>query len=489
MHLFLLVAMAVAVAGSSLSSVRMMEDGRHGGALALVAAAILGLALALAQFIAEGTALLDGGALLLQLSAAISLMFLPAVAWIEWRAAAATASQRPYPNDRRPVEMPRSALPPRPLSIDATGRLALARERFEDFALHSSAGLWIQDVASGSLVWVNPTFERIWGRSAAELYAEPQSRLDAVMEEDLPRVTQALARASEGNEFAEEYRLTRPDGHVVWVWDRAIPVRDTRGTVVSLAGFAEDITRRKGIEEVNLFRANFVANMSHEVRTPLNIMIGYLEFLLDGTFGDLTPQQAEITARIRGNAEELLDLMSASLDLSRLDNHAIPLAIESVDPKPMIIDLMADARTLVEDRTIELQWEVPPGTPHLLTDPQKLKMILKNLVSNAAKFTSVGRIEVRACAAGGGVEFAVLDTGPGIASQLLPRVFEPFRQGQAAEGQSGGVGLGLYIVRRLVDILEGRITVESTVGRGTVFRVWLPLVLDAELDWQDTDGA
>lgn len=479
MQLFLLVAMAVAVAGASLSTVRMMDDGYRVGGLALMAAAILGLGLALAQFITEGAALLDGGALVLQLAAAISVLFLPAVAWIEWRAA---NSRRPAP---RPAESPQAASSRRSLSIDETGRLALARERFEDFALHSSAGLWIQDVASGSLVWVNPTFERIWGRSAAELYADPQSRLAGVKEEDMPRVTQALARAAEGDDFAQEYRLTRPDGNVVWVWDRAIPVRDTRGVVVSLAGFAEDITRRKGIEEVNLFRANFVANMSHEVRTPLNIIIGYLEFLLDGTFGDLTPQQAEITTRIRGNAEELLDLMSASLDLSRLDNHAIPLAIEAVDAKALIGDLMADARTLVEDRTIDLQWEVPPGTPHLLTDPQKLKMILKNLVSNAAKFTSTGRIEVTARAAEGGVEFAVLDTGPGIAPHLLPRVFEPFRQGQAAEGQSRGVGLGLYIVRRLVDILEGRIAVESTVGRGTVFRVWLPLVLDAELDWQD----
>jgi len=370
----------------------------------------------------------------------------------------------------------------------AAGRFAAARDRFEEFARQSRAGLWIQDVASHELIWVSPAFESIWGCRAEDLYEDPQRRIAAVHEEDRARVIAGLARAG-GGEFAEEYRVQRPDGSVVWVWDHAVPVRDSEGKVVSLAGFAEDITRRKGVEEVNLFRANFVANMSHEVRTPLNIMIGYLEFLLDGTFGDLTPQQREVTERVRSNAEELLELMSASLDLSRLDNQTIPLVIDSIDLADLFGEVVGDVRAIMEGSAVEIGATVDAEIPLLQSDRQKLKMILKNLLSNAVKFTKEGRIEVAAAAVASGIELTVSDTGSGIRPELLPRVFEPFRQGVDPEARASGVGLGLYIVRRLVDILEGRISVESTIGQGATFRVWLPIKLSAEREFANGDDA
>lgn len=489
--LFLLlsvVAVAAALGSAALSR------GRRGGRLsaALVALSLPALLWWFGDAIAAGGAF-AADSLAVQLAALVSLVFVPiiAVQYIRETLAAAPAgatgrTAAPAAADVVvPAEGLRSNAPTAPAAgagPSAESRLQLAQAHFRDFAENSRTGMWIQDVQSGGLVYVSPAFERIWGLDAAGLYARPGLRLDAVHPEDRPRVAAALAQVVAGRELAEEYRVRRPDGSVLWVWDRAVPVRDVDGRVQRVVGLAEDITQRKGVEEVNLFRANFVANMSHEVRTPLNIMIGYLEFLLDGTFGELGQQQREITERVRKNAEELLDLMSASLDLSRLDNRTIPLALEAIDVAELVHEVAVDISKLLQNGAVTMGVDVADDLPLLQSDRQKLRMILKNLLSNAVKFTAEGEIVVGARADGDGIEFAVRDTGSGIGADSLPRIFEPFRQGHGARGEQSGVGLGLYIVRRLVDILEGRIAVDSTVGQGTTFRVWLPLALSPERD-------
>ena len=126
--------------------------------------------------------------------------------------------------------------------------------------------------------------------------------------------------------------------------------------------------------------------------------------------------------------------------------------------------------------TVALVWDAAPQLPCIRTDALKLKVVMKNLLSNALKFTEEGRVTVSACPRAAGVEIAVADTGIGIAPDVLPIIFEPFRQGESGLTRGyGGVGLGLYIVRRLVELLAGTVTVDTEVGRGTTFRVWLPL--------------
>jgi len=433
-----------------------------------------------------------------QLAALVTLIFVPLIAVQYMRE---TLARRPSPpptphlvHKREDIIIPAERLHPSPATAvaaevpplsgqpTAESRLRAAQAHFRDFAEHSRVGMWVQDAKSGELVYLSPGFEAIWGCAAETLYAAPHKRVEAIHCEDRARVGEALMRAIAGHDFAEEYRVERPDGSIRWVWDLAVPVRDAHGNVLRLTGMAEDITQRKGIEEVNLFRANFVANMSHEVRTPLNIMIGYLEFLLDGTFGELTQQQREITERVRKNAEELLALMSASLDLSRLDNRTIPLAIEAVVVAELLGEVVGDLSKVSANQDVAMRVQIADDLALLHSDRQKIKMILKNLISNAVKFTAQGEIVVGARPVAVGVELSVRDTGAGIPHETLPRVFDPFRQGEHPGSAKAGVGLGLYIVRRLVDILEGRISVESTLGQGTTFRVWLPLSLANERD-------
>ncbi len=234
-------------------------------------------------------------------------------------------------------------------------------------------------------------------------------------------------------------------------------------------------------QAANRLKSEFVATMSHELRTPLNVILGYTELLLDGEFGGTTPGQAATLRRIDRRAHELLDLIDSTLDVNRLDAGRLRLDLRALEVATLIQSVRAETQDLAENPDVQLVWESIPPLPQLRTDPAKLQMVLRNLSRNALKFTEQGTVTVSACTRDGGVEITVSDTGIGIASEVLPTIFEPFRQGDGSNTRRyGGVGLGLYIVRRLIELLGGTIEVESELGKGSSFRVWLPLAPKAD---------
>lgn len=230
------------------------------------------------------------------------------------------------------------------------------------------------------------------------------------------------------------------------------------------------------LEGANRIKSEFVATMSHELRTPLNVVIGYNELLLDGAFGDLTPEQLDPLQRVDRNARALLDLINSTLDLSRLDQERIPLDIEPVQLDELLEDVAREVREVADKPQLQFSCEVGGDVPSTLhTDPTKLKMVLKNLLSNAFKFTHEGRVAIRTARLDGGVEICVTDTGIGIAPEAHGLIFEPFRQVDSSDTRRyGGTGLGLYIVHRLLSLLRGSVTVDSAPGKGATFRVWVP---------------
>jgi signal transduction histidine kinase len=230
------------------------------------------------------------------------------------------------------------------------------------------------------------------------------------------------------------------------------------------------------LDAANRLKSEFVAMMSHELRTPLNAIIGYGDLLLEGAFGELSDEQGEVLGRQQRASRDLLRLIADILDLSRLESGRATLRVEPIAPAHLFEEVDAETRHLQRPHEVAVHFAAEPDLPRLLTDGAKLKVVLKNLLGNALKFTERGSIEVRARACdAAGIEIAVADTGIGIPDEHVGAIFEPFRQVQAAtpHGQ-GGVGLGLYIVRRVVEILGGSVTVESAVGKGSRFRVWLP---------------
>jgi signal transduction histidine kinase/DNA-binding response OmpR family regulator len=232
------------------------------------------------------------------------------------------------------------------------------------------------------------------------------------------------------------------------------------------------------LQRANGLKSDFVATMSHELRTPLNIIMGYGGLLLDGMFGELSPEQARVLQQMGKSSRELLDLINATLDFSRLESGQLPLEVRGTQPGGLLRELEAEMRQPWSKQDVELAWEVPADLPPLETDPMKLRVVLKNVIANAMKFTNVGSVTVRLERSEDGFVFTVTDTGIGMTPEALDVIFEPFRQADSSSTREhGGVGLGLHIVRRFVDMLGGTISVESEYGRGSTFRMWFPLTL------------
>jgi signal transduction histidine kinase/DNA-binding NarL/FixJ family response regulator len=254
-------------------------------------------------------------------------------------------------------------------------------------------------------------------------------------------------------------------------------LRLARG-VASLASMALENARLfEQLEHANRIKSNFVATMSHELRTPLNTIMGYTELLIEGNYGDMQPQQIAVMKSVSHSAEELRDVITAALDLSRLEARPVPLELQEVSLAELIHDVETEMREQYAKVDVRLVSECATDLPPIQTDRVKLKMVLKNLVGNAMKFTERGTVTVGARRRDAGIEVSCSDTGIGIPPEAQLAIFDPFRQAdESIAARYGGAGLGLYIVRRLLEMLGGTVAVESEVGRGSTFRVWIPLV-------------
>ncbi|HEV8715809.1 MAG TPA: ATP-binding protein [Candidatus Binatia bacterium] len=238
----------------------------------------------------------------------------------------------------------------------------------------------------------------------------------------------------------------------------------------------ELLTAKEEAEAADRAKTEFLATMSHELRTPLNAILGYTQLFLTETFGTLTAEQDYALQRVEKNARELLDLISAVLDVSRLRAGQLPVEIKEVRVAELLKEIETETQEIREQTNVMSVWKVERGLPSLYTDPGKLKTVIKNLIGNAVKFTEKGSITVDAHGYESGIEIDVIDTGVGISADELPIIFEPFRQLESTRTrQFSGTGLGLHIVKRLLELLGGRIAVESEVGRGSIFRVWVPM--------------
>jgi signal transduction histidine kinase len=242
----------------------------------------------------------------------------------------------------------------------------------------------------------------------------------------------------------------------------------------SLALESAELVER--LEHANQLKSKFLATVSHELRTPIHIITGYHEMLLDGALGPLNPEQADILDRAAFSAVELSALITAILDVSRLEAGRVQVDLTEIELDRLIHEIDKEVQALVAEKAgLRFAWEIDTAPGTLTTDRMKLKIVLKNLISNGIKFTDSGEVVARIVERLKGIEFSVRDTGAGIAAAKRDEIFEAFRQGDSsATRRHGGVGLGLYIGKNFVELLGGRIYVDSTPGRGSTFFVWLP---------------
>jgi PAS domain S-box-containing protein len=241
-----------------------------------------------------------------------------------------------------------------------------------------------------------------------------------------------------------------------------------------------ELLRRQAIEleQASVAKSQFLANVSHDVRTPLNAILGYTSLLLRGVSGPLESAQRESLGRVDANARHLLTLINEILDISRIEAGKMPVRTSPIKLRELIGEIMTEVEPLIPRGNVVVTVNVPDGLPVIRSDRQKVKQILLNLLTNALKFTPRGSVSV-SCAhlrSTREIAVAVADTGIGIAQADQTRIFEAFSQADpASTRESGGTGLGLAICQRLAGVLGGRITLDSKPRQGSTFTLYVPV--------------
>ncbi len=248
-------------------------------------------------------------------------------------------------------------------------------------------------------------------------------------------------------------------------------------TAIENAQAYERLTERADeLREIDRFKTQFLANMSHELRTPLNSIIGFSRVMLKGLDGPLTELQQADLASIYNSGQHLLALINSILDMSKIEAGKMELSFQEVALPDIFGAVISTTNALVKDRPIQLRHTVPADLPTVWADAQRVRQVLLNLMSNAAKFTEEGHIELKAEAGREFVTITVADTGVGIKPDAQKRLFIPFQQVDGSTTRrAGGTGLGLAISRSFVEMQGGEIWVESEPGRGSAFSFTLPI--------------
>jgi PAS domain S-box-containing protein len=237
------------------------------------------------------------------------------------------------------------------------------------------------------------------------------------------------------------------------------------------------------LRKASRLKSEFLANMSHELRTPINVILGYTSLMRERLYGELTAQQDEALGKTYSTSQHLLELINDILDLSKIEAGKMPLHVEAVLVTEVLAEVAEQVQPMVRRKELEFETRLAENLPPVRTDRTKLRQVLLNLLSNAIKFTHEGGVSVQARLVDEGVRITVADTGIGIRPEDIEAIFEDFRQAdQSHTREYGGTGLGLSITRKLLGLLQGVVTVESTVGTGTRFHVDLPFAIHAAED-------
>jgi PAS domain S-box-containing protein len=347
----------------------------------------------------------------------------------------------------------------------------------------------------GIITDVNRQMEALTGRTRLAIIGTPFPDYFT----DPARAEDAIRRALREDRL-RDYELTvrAGPGRGVSVSFNAATLRDGAGRLKGVFAAARDVTEQKHlrneleqrnrelevqnhrVREADRLKSEFLANMSHELRTPLNSIIGFSEFLISDTENGLTAQQRDQVGDIYLSGVHLLQLINDVLDLAKVEAGKLDLFPEPVSLRAALTEACALVKPMVDQKQLALRWELAEGLDPVTLDALRFKQVLLNLLSNAVKFTGPGgRIDLSVAPVDRDrFVLRVRDTGIGISPENVARLFRQFEQLDAGPGRRyPGSGLGLSLTKKIVELMDGTIDVQSEVGRGTTFTVVLPVVL------------
>jgi PAS domain S-box-containing protein len=358
----------------------------------------------------------------------------------------------------------------------ARGALRASDERFRQMADNIDEAFLLWEAGSLNMLYVSPAMERVTGLDAA-IYLDPVARLEAVHPDDRGIVSSPPAPT-------KEFRIVTPDGAVRWIRSRTSIVETPDGLpdrgVSTLIDFTEQkvaelaaSSAHAEAEAANRAKSEFLSRMSHELRSPLNAILGFGQLL---ALDELRSDQTEAVEQIIRAGHHLLALVDEVLDLSRVETGDLRVSLEPVSLRDVVAEAVGMARPLADHRRVRILMEPGATEVHVTADRQRLVQVLLNLLVNAVKYNREGgEVRVEGEEADGRFRLTVSDTGIGIAEQDLGRVFQPFERLSAAQTEVEGTGLGLALVRHLATAMAGTVGVRSRLGEGSSFWVELPV--------------
>jgi len=385
-----------------------------------------------------------------------------------------------------------------------------SEEKYRTLTENVNVGIYRNTLGpEGKFTEVNPAFVKMFGYKSrkellsinvADLYQTPKDR---------KKFNKKML--SEGFVMGEKLQLIKKDGTLLIGSVSAVAVKDEKGKVQHYDGIVEDVTElwqageelkkyhehleelvkkrtselegKTGeleqanirLQELDRLKSMFIASMSHELRTPLNSIIGFTGIILQGISGEITEDQRKELTMVKNSANHLLTLINDVIDVSKIETDRVELFIEEFNLADLMQGVKESFKVAADEKDLKLSLEMPERLI-IKSDERRVKQVIMNLVSNAVKFTDRGEIEIKVRKEDKRVEVSVTDTGIGIKKEDMKKLFKQFSR-IYVEGRpvTEGTGLGLYLSKKIVDLLGGQIKAESEFGKGSMFTSTFPL--------------
>lgn len=382
--------------------------------------------------------------------------------------------------------------------------LRVSEIRLKEVERIANVGHWEMEVDTGKTFWSDGFF-RICGIEPGAMEPTSEIGMSIIHLEDRAKVSKVLKTAiKERRPYVIEKRIVRSDGSVRTVLSKGEFTFDEDKNPMKLVGTIIDVTEQKETEQkvkrlneelekrveertiqlkkakeiaerANHAKSNFIANISHELKTPLNIIMTYLEYLLEEQEGKLNNEQKEILEIAYNNSERLEYLIRDLLELSLLESQKVRFNYTEININKFIMNLINDRMLMMKNKDLDIVVQIPEKDVILICDTLRLRQVIDNLIDNAIKFSNGGYIEIELKEKQSNIEIVIRDSGIGIEEGKIDDVFEPFYQiDDTFSKKYKGVGLGLSIVKKIINAFGGEISVKNNTDRGCRFKITIP---------------